>query len=129
MRHVTSRIKGAQVCEKRCPCAAFRFVRKVPHAPKWVTMRCLGANPAKFSNLSVGDKQQNNILRLTSIKHTRGASQRSRGAQYFSQGRISPRARHSMLFSGAHLDARGVSAFVPSFPIRIFCSQIFICPE
>ena len=57
------------------------------------------------------------MLRLTSIKHTRSASQRVRGAQYFSQGCISARAGHSVFFSGAHLDAHGVPAFLPSFPI------------
>ena len=54
MRHVISQIKGTQVCEKGCPSVAFRFVRKVPHTPKWVTLRHLRLNPAKFSNVDVG---------------------------------------------------------------------------
>ena len=56
-------------------------------------------------------------MRLTSIKHTRGASQRSWGDQYFSQGRITASTGHTMLLSGAHLHAHGVSVFLPSFPI------------
>ena len=52
-------------------------------------------------------------------KTHQGRPQRSRGAQYFSEGRISARAGHFKLFSGAHLDARGVPAFLPSFLIWI----------